>query len=191
MGMKRSEKLKGKKKAAARKRDYLRYGIIAAAGVAVIAIVLFFLLNFAGAKAGDTVSVFYIGTLDNGTVFDSNENKTPLVFTVGAHTVIPGFEDAVIGMSNGQVKTVHIPADKAYGQYQSDLVRTVNRSVFPAGTLPETGMYYSVRNPADGSTNVVKVLNVTRDTVTIDQNHMLAGQNLTFMIRLAAITQGT
>ena len=185
--MKRSEKLKGKEKVAARKRDYVRYGIAAAAVCAVIAIVLFFALSPAGAKAGDTVSVLYIGTLDNGTVFDSNVNKTPLSFTPGSHTVIPGFEDAVIGMSKGQVKTVHIPADKAYGQYQSDLVSTVSRSVFPAGTPPEIGMYYSVRNPTDGSTNIVKVVNVTEDTVTIDQNHMLAGENLTFMIRLIGI----
>jgi FKBP-type peptidyl-prolyl cis-trans isomerase 2 len=187
MGMKRSEKRKGKEKAAARKRGYLRYGIIAAAGVAAIAIVLFFLLNPAGAKAGDTVSVIYIGTLDNGTVFDSNVNKTPLSFTLGSHTVIPGFEDAVTGMSRDQVKTVHIPADKAYGQYQSDLVRTVNRSLFGPEVTPETGMYYTFSNPADGSTSIVKVTNVTRDTVTIDQNHMLAGQNLTFMIRLIGI----
>jgi peptidylprolyl isomerase len=186
--MKRSEKLKGKEKIAERKRDYVRYGIAAAAGCAVIAIVLFFVLNPAGAKAGDTVSVLYIGTLDNGTVFDSNVNKTPLSFTPGSHTVIPGFEDAVIGMSRGQVKTVHIPADKAYGQYQSDLVSTVSRSLFSAEIPPEIGMYYTVRNPTDGSTNVVKVVNVTKDTVTIDQNHMLAGQNLTFMIRLIGIT---
>ncbi len=182
--MKRSEKLRGKEKAAARKRNYVLYGIAVAAGCAVIAIILFFVLNPAGAKAGDTVSVLYIGTLDNGTVFDSNVNKTPLSFTLGSHTVIHGFEDAVIGMSKGQVKTVHIPTDKAYGQYQSDLILTVNRSVFPAGTPPDVGMYYSVRNPTDGTVNVVKVINVTQDTVTIDQNHMLAGQNLTFMIRL-------
>ena len=185
--MKRSEKLKGKEKVAARKRDYVRYGIAAAAGCAVIAIVLFFALSPAGAKAGDTVSVLYIGTLDNGTVFDSNVNKTPLSFTPGSHTVIPGFEDAVTGMIKGQVKTVHIPTEKAYGQYQSDLVRTVNRSLFGPEVTPETGMYYTFSNPADGSTSIVKVTNVTRDTVTIDQNHMLAGQNLTFMIRLIGI----
>jgi peptidylprolyl isomerase len=187
MGMKRSEKLKGKEKVAAHKRDYVRYGIAAAAGCAVIAIVLFFVLSLSGAKAGDTVSVLYIGTLDNGTVFDSNVNKTPLTFTIGAHTVIPGFEEGVIGMSRDQVKTVHIPSDKAYGQYQSDLVRTVSRSLFPAGTTPEAGMYYSVQNPTDGTTNIMKVVNVTEDTVTIDQNHMLAGENLTFMIRLIGI----
>lgn len=185
--MKKSGKLKGKEKVAARKQNYIRYGIAAAIGCAVLAIILFFVLSAPGAKTGDSVSVLYIGTLENGTVFDSNLNKTPLTFTLGAHTVIPGFEDAVTGMSKGEVKTVHIPVDKAYGQYQSELVSTVNRSLFPADTPPVAGMYYSVRNPTDGSVNVVKVVSVTRDTVTIDQNHMLAGENLTFMIRLIGI----
>jgi FKBP-type peptidyl-prolyl cis-trans isomerase 2 len=188
--MKKSEKTKGKERAAEKKRQTLYYVIAGAAVCVLIAIVLFFALNPSVAKAGDMVSVQYIGTLENGSVFDSNVNKTPLTFTVGAHTVIPGFEEAVIGMSKGQVKTVQIPVDKAYGPYRNDLLMTVNRSLFPADTPPETGRYYSVRNPADGSTNVVKVVNVTRDTVTIDQNHLLAGQNLTFMIRLVGFGRG-
>ncbi|WAC05605.1 MAG: FKBP-type peptidyl-prolyl cis-trans isomerase [Methanoregula sp.] len=185
--MKKSEKLKGKDKTEAKKQTYIRYGIAAAACCAVLAIVLFLVLSPTGAKTGDSVSVLYIGTLENGTVFDSNLNKTPLTFTLGAHTVIPGFEDAVIGMNKGEVKTVHIPVDRAYGQYQSELLSTVSRSLFPADAPPVTGMYYSVRNPTDSSVNVVKVVNVMQDSVTIDQNHMLAGQNLTFMIRLIGI----
>jgi peptidylprolyl isomerase len=139
------------------------------------------------AKDGDTVSVLYIGMLENGSVFDSNVDKTPLEFTLGAHTVIPGFEDAVTGMRTGQVKTVHLPVEKAYGPYRSDLVMTVSRSLFPADTPLETGTYYSVNNPAGGATNVVKVVGVSGDTVAIDQNHMLAGRNLTFTIRLDGI----
>ena len=188
--MRKSEKAKGKERAVEKKRQTLYYAIGGAALCILVAAVLFFMLNPSVAKAGDTVSVLYIGTLENGSVFDSNVNKTPLTFTVGAHTVIPGFEDAVIGMSKGQVKTVQIPFDKAYGPYRNDLFLTVNRSMFPADTPTEIGMYYSVRNPADGSTNLVKVVNVTRNTVTIDQNHMLAGQNLTLMIRLFGFGSG-
>jgi peptidylprolyl isomerase len=188
--MKMSEKAKGKERAVEKKRQTLYYAIGGATFCILVAAVLFFMLNPLVAKAGDTVLVLYIGTLENGSVFDSNMNKTPLVFTVGAHTVIPGFEEAVIGMNKGQVKTIHIPVDKAYGPYRSDLLMTVNRSLFPADTPPEIGRYYSVRNPVDGSTNLVKVVNVTRDTVTIDQNHVLAGQNLTFMIRLVGFGSG-
>jgi peptidylprolyl isomerase len=189
--MKKSEKTKGRKRAGEKKKKVLYYAVAGAVICVMAAVVLFFAFSTAVTKDGDTVSVLYIGTLENGSVFDSNVNNTPLSFTVGAHTVIPGFEDAVIGMSKGQVKTVHIPVDRAYGPYRSDLLMTVNRSLFPAGTPPQIGSYYSVRNPADGSTTMVKVVNVTRDTVTIDQNHMLAGQNLTFTIRLVGITQGT
>jgi peptidylprolyl isomerase len=188
--MKKSEKTKGRERAVEKKKKVLYYSVAGAAVCIIVAVGLFFAFSTAVAKDGDTVSVLYIGTLENGSVFDSNVNESPLVFTVGAHTVIPGFEDAVIGMSKGQVKTVRIPVDRAYGSYRSDLLMTVNRSMFPADTPPETGRYYSVRNPTDGSTNVVKVADVTRDTVTIDQNHVLAGQNLTFMIRLVGITQG-
>jgi FKBP-type peptidyl-prolyl cis-trans isomerase 2 len=188
--MKKSEKTKGRKRTAEKKKQILYFAIAGAAVCIITAVVLFFAFSTTVAKDGDTVSVLYIGTLENGSVFDSNVNKTPLVFTVGDNTVIPGFEDGVIGMSKGEVKTVHIPVDRAYGPHRSDLLNTVNRSLFPADTLPEIGKYYSVRNPADGSTNVVKVIDVRGDTVTIDQNHILAGQNLTFMIRLVGITQG-
>jgi len=139
------------------------------------------------AKTGDTVSVSYIGMLDNGSVFDSNVNGTPLSFTIGAHTVIPGFEDAIIGMKKDDIKTVHIPVDKAYGPYRSDLVYTVNRSEFSSDSPPEVGAYYTVSS-VSGQTSRVKVVNVTGSTVTIDTNHMLAGQNLTFVIRLLNIT---
>ena len=187
--MKKSEKAKGKERAAEKKKTVLYYAIAGAAVCIIAAVVLFLVFSTAGAKDGDTVSVLYVGMLENGSVFDSNVNTTPLVFTLGAHTVIPGFEDAVIGMSKGQVRTVHIPVDRAYGPYRSDLFMTVNRSLFPAGTPLEIGTYYSVRNPADGSTNVVKIVGVSSDTVTIDQNHLLAGKNLTFMIRLVGITR--
>lgn len=185
--MKKLEKPKGRKRAEEKKKTVLYYAIAGAAVCIMAAVVLFFAFGTAAAKDGDTVSVLYVGMLENGSVFDSNVNTTPLVFTLGAHKVIPGFEGAVIGMSKGQVKTVHIPVDTAYGPYRSDLLMTVNRSLFPADTPLEIGTYYSVRNPADGSPNVVKVVDVSGDTVTIDQNHLLAGQNLTFTIRLVGI----
>lgn len=188
--MKKSEKTKGKERAAEKKKRTLLYGAAGAAIIIIIiAVVLFFVLGQPVVKAGDTVSVYYVGTLANGSVFDSNVNKTALTFTVGAHTVIPGFEDAVIGMAKDQVKTVNIPVDKAYGPYRDDLVFTVNRSVLPPDSPPVVGNYYTITNPKDGSTIRMKVLAINGDTVTLDQNHMLAGQNLTFVIRIASIKE--
>ncbi|OPY36488.1 MAG: FKBP-type peptidyl-prolyl cis-trans isomerase [Methanoregula sp. PtaU1.Bin051] len=188
--MKRSEKVKGKEREAARKKQTLKYAAAGAVIIVVVAIVLFFALVQTGAKTGDTVSVLYLGTLPNGTIFDSNMNSTPLTFRIGDHSVIPGFEEAVTGMTKGQVKTVTIPVDKAYGTYRSDLVRAVNRSIFGPDVTPVAGMYYYLTNPTDGSTRIVKVVNFTKNTVMIDQNHVLAGQDLIFTIRLIELTPG-
>jgi len=186
--MKKSEKIKGKEAAVLRKKKYMQYGIGLTAGIiVVIAIIGFVMLNPATAKAGDTVSVYYTGTLDDGSVFDSNVNGTPLQFVIGKHSVIPGFEDAVIGMAINSEKTVNIPAEKAYGPYRSDLVIVVNRSEFAPGQDLIVGTQYQITNPVDGSTELVKILNVTSSKVTIDENPSLAGQNLTFSIKLAKI----
>ena len=76
----------------------------------------------AGTKHGDTVKVHYTGRLGNGTEFDSSIGGEPLQFTLGEGQVIPGFEQAVIGMQPGASKTVVIPADQAYGLYREELV---------------------------------------------------------------------
>jgi peptidylprolyl isomerase len=185
--MKKSEKLKGKQVVALKKKKQLQYGLLAGAGVVIVAILLLVVFNPFVVKGGDTVNVFYTGTLDDGTIFDSNTNGTPLTFTVGKGTVIPGFEEAVIGMAVNNEKTVRIPPEKAYGLYNASFVLVVNRSAFPSNMTPVVGQYYSVRSTIDGSESSVKVINVTAATITLDENHALAGQNLTFTIRLVAI----
>jgi peptidylprolyl isomerase len=185
--MKKSEKLKGKQAVVLKKKKQIQYGLLAGAGVVIVAILLLMVFNPFVAKAGDTVNVFYNGTLDDGTVFDSNINGTPLTFTVGKGMVIPGFEEAVVGMAVNNEKTVRISPEKAYGLYNASFVHVVNRSAFPSNLTPVVGQYYSVRSTTDGSESSVKVINVTASTITLDENHALAGQNLTFTIRLAAI----
>ena len=137
-------------------------------------------------KAGDTVSVYYTGTLADGTVFDSNLAASPLVFTVGQGKVIPGLEEAVIGMSPNTTKTVHIPMAKAYGPYDSSLVLTVNRSDFGIEN-PVIGERYSIRRATDNAVAYIRIINMTEDTLTIDQNHDLAGKDLIFTITLVRI----
>ena len=187
--MKKSEKIKGKEAVAARKKKQVRYGILAAAGILFIAIIGFALFNPFVAKTGDTVEVYYTGALDNGTIFDTNENAAPLIFTLGKGMVIPGFEEAVAGMSANESKTVKIPFEKAYGSYNNSLIHVMNRSVFPVNVTPLEGQYYSIRSTTEGTVSTVKVINVTASTVTLDENHELAGQNLTFSIRLVSINQ--
>ena len=185
--MKKSEKLKGKQAVVLKKKKLLQYGLLAGAGVVIVAILLLVVFNPFVAKAGDTVNIYYTGTLDDGTIFDSNVNGTPLTFTVGKGKVIPGFEEAIIGMAVNNEKTVRIPPEKAYGLYNASFIHVMNRTAFPSNLTPVVGQYYSVRNTIDGSESSVKVINVTDSTITLDANHALAGQNLTFSIRLAAI----
>ena len=142
--------------------------------------------NAAQAKNGDTVKVDYTGTLENGTVFDTSVGGEPLNFTLGEGKVIPGFEQAVLGMKVGESKTVTIPADEAYGQYSDDLVVVVNREDLPAGLDPEVGEQLQGPRP-DGKAGVCTVINVTNTTITVDFNDPLAGKNLTFEITLISI----
>lgn len=140
----------------------------------------------AQAKQGDTVRVHYTGKLEDGTVFDSSEGSDPLEFTIGEGEVIPGFENAVVGMEPGQKKTVTIPADEAYGFHQDELIATVGRDQFPDDVKPEMGQQYEMQRD-DGETFVMTVTEITDDEVTLDANHPLAGEDLTFDLELVGI----
>jgi peptidylprolyl isomerase len=184
--MKKSEKIKGKEAVATRKKLQLRYGILVTAGIIIVAMVGFVMFNPFIAKTGDTVSVYYTGTLDNGTVFDTNINETPLELTLGTGMVIPGFEEAIVGMAVNDTRTVTISPDKAYGYYNNSLVHVLNRSALPANMTPVAGQYYTVRRTTDGALSMIKIINVTPTTITWDENNILVGENLTFSIRLVS-----
>lgn len=148
----------------------------------------------AQAKAGDTVKVHYTGRLEDGSVFDSSEchdeecgcETGPLEFTIGEGQVIPGFEQAVQGMSIGESKTVTIPVAEAYGDRQDELVAQVPRSDLPPGMEPEVGQQLEVTQE-DGSSFPVLVIDVDAESITLDANHPLAGKDLTFDLKLVAI----
>ncbi len=137
----------------------------------------------AQAKEGDTVRVQYTGKLDDGTVFDTSDDQEPLEFIIGGGQVIPGFEQAVVGMEPGETKTTTIPPDEAYGPHREDMVLTVDRDVFPEEINPEPGQQLQVQQ-THGEAAIVVVSAVSDSTVTLDANHPLAGQPLTFDIHL-------
>jgi len=138
------------------------------------------------AKDGDTVKVHYTGTLGDGTTFDTSVEREPLEFTLGAGQVIPGFEEAVIGMQVGQSKTVTIPSEEAYGPHSDELIMVVERDQLPEGLDPEVGQQLQTQG-ADGRTTIVVVTEVSETTITVDANHPLAGKDLTFEIELVEI----
>ena len=140
----------------------------------------------AQAKNGDIVEVHYTGTLENGTVFDTSEGRDPLKFTLGAGQMIPGFEQAVLGMKIGELKNVTIPADDAYGPYDEDLLIVINREDLSPDLDPYVGQQLQGPLPG-GGTGVGTVTNVTDTTIIVDFNHFLAGEDLTFEIELMSI----
>ena len=137
-------------------------------------------------QSGDTVSVHYHGKLTDGATFDSSEGREPLQFTAGSAQVIKGFDDAVLNMTVGEKKTVHIPVADAYGERNEDMIMEYPITEFPADMKPEVGMELQM---GDNSGNVfpVVITEVTADTVLLDANHPLAGQDLIFEIELVAI----
>ncbi|HDS46391.1 MAG TPA: peptidylprolyl isomerase [Methanomicrobia archaeon] len=135
------------------------------------------------AKIGDMVKVHYTGTLADGSVFDSSLGRDPLQFTLGDGQMIPGFEQAVIGMKLGETKTVTIPADQAYGPYYEERVFVIPRDQLPAGMEPEIGQKLRTQ-----SGMIVTVTEVSGTSVTLDANHELAGKDLTFEIQLVEIS---
>lgn len=139
------------------------------------------------AKAGDTVTVHYTGKLDDGTVFDSSLEREPLQFSIGGGNLIPGFEQAVIGMAPGESKTQFIPADQAYGPHQEEMVLVVDRQQIPPDMPLDVGVQLQIRQGSGESIPVI-ITDVTETDVTLDANHPLAGEDLTFDIQLVEIT---
>jgi len=139
--------------------------------------------GLAMAKDGNTVKVHYTGKLDDGTIFDTSVEREPLEFTIGASQMIPGFEGAVMGMQVGQVKTVTIPAEEAYGPHNEDMVLLVELDKLPEDLNPAVGQRLQIQQE-DGNTAVVVVTDVSDTMITLDANHPLAGKSLTFEIEL-------
>ncbi|SJZ44323.1 FKBP-type peptidyl-prolyl cis-trans isomerase [Sediminibacterium ginsengisoli] len=141
-------------------------------------------------KKGDTVKVHYHGKLEDGSTFDSSAGREPLEFEVGGGMVIPGFDNGVTGMAIGEKKTIHIPADEAYGPKQDELIMEFPKDRFPQDMTPEVGMQLAMNNGA-GQQLPVTITEVKEDVVVLDANHPLAGKDLIFDLELVAIDGGS
>jgi len=138
------------------------------------------------AKDGDTVKIHYTGRLQDGTVFDSSSDREPMQFSIGSGQVIPGFEEAVTGMTIGEKKTAQIPCNKAYGERNPSMVMVVDKKHVPPEIDPEVGQRLQVGSP-DGQLLAVTIVEVSDENITLDANPPLAGEDLTFDIELVEI----
>jgi len=135
------------------------------------------------AKTGDKVKVHFEGYLEDGTVFGSSMDDEPFEFTIGEKNMLPGFENAVIGMQKGDTKTITLPPEEAYGPHKKELVSIMERSGFPQEVRLEVGKRLRVRTQ-DGKYTVVTIKEFTEDRIVLDENDPLAGKTLTFKIEL-------
>ncbi|MGD1867222.1 MAG: peptidylprolyl isomerase [Phormidesmis sp.] len=140
------------------------------------------------AKSGDTVRVHYTGTLNNGQIFDSSKDRAPLEFTLGTGMVIAGFDAAVTGLEPGETTTKTIPVVEAYGEYNADMVADIEKANIPADFELEVGQRLEMQVP-DGDAMAVTITEIKGETVTLDGNHPLAGQDLTFELELVEIVE--
>jgi peptidylprolyl isomerase len=169
----------------------------------------------AQAEKGNTVTINFTGTLDDGTVFDSTlegmecdnndccddscddgcddddcgcggHESGPMTFILGEEILFPQIDAAIVGMSPGEKKTVKIAAADAFGEFDKEKIFTVPRSELPEDLIPEVGDELSLSNEDDEELDVV-VLEATEEQVTFDANHPLAGEDVTFEIELISI----
>ena len=140
----------------------------------------------AQAKTGSTVTISYIGTLDNGRIFHSTEADGPLTVTIGSEQLFPALEQAIIGMHAGEVKNIVLSAEEAYGPRRQENVITVARNTFPAGKEIKVGQKLSIEFKG-GASRVMVVTAVNEEEVTLDGNHPLAGLELTFALKVEQV----
>ena len=138
------------------------------------------------AKPGDTLHIHYKGTLDDGRVFDSSEGRDPLTFQLGSGQIIPGLDSAIPGMTVGEAKTVEVACEEAYGPVNPEARQAIPREGIPDDIPLDIGTRLQMQTP-EGQAVPVTVVAVDDATVTLDANHPLAGEDLTFNIELVKI----
>ena len=138
----------------------------------------------------DHVTVIYEGLLNNGEVFESSEETGPLSFQMGTDSVLPAFEKALLGMTANETKTIKISPEEGYGAKQQELIHTLPKTSFGDREI-KPGMVLGLTVEKDGQKHKVPALvtEISGEVVTVDFNHPLAGQELSYQITLKSINQ--
>jgi peptidylprolyl isomerase len=138
------------------------------------------------ATYGNRVRVHFTGWGQDGRIVASTLGGKPMEVTVGQRNVILGFEESLVGMHSGERKLVTVPPEEAYGRWLPERLVDVDKDQFQERTMPHVGDHLFVRRK-DGKLRDVKVTDECGRTITFDTNHPLAGERLTFDIRLVEV----
>ena len=133
-------------------------------------------------------TIDYTLTDDTGEVLDSSKDQGPLTYLHGAGNIIPGLEAALEGKSAGDSLNIKVEPDQAYGERDAGLVQTIPRDEFPDDDI-EVGMQF--RTDSHSGPRILTVVEVTDDDVTVDANHPLAGQTLSFEVKVVNVRDAT
>lgn len=138
------------------------------------------------AQKGDRVTIHYIGTLDNGRIFDQRDGDEPLSFVIGAGEIFPDMEAEITGMKIGEVKNIHLAAEQAYGLRLEGNLLKVSREMLPADRELRIGRKLNIEL-AGSEQRMMRIRHVDEQEVLLDGNHDLAGCDLTFAMQLVEI----
>ncbi|QWV93409.1 FKBP-type peptidyl-prolyl cis-trans isomerase [Geomonas oryzisoli] len=164
------------------------------------------------AKQGDKVKINYTGSLEDGTIIDTTIGDSgccedddcgcgddgceddgcgcgehgPMEITIGNEDFFPQIEEALVGMAPGEKKTIVIPAEDAFGEYDEDEVFAISREQLTGDIEPEVGMELELTGDDDEPVDVV-VVEVNETAIVVDANHPLAGEDITYEIELLEI----
>lgn len=138
------------------------------------------------ARRGDRVRVHYRVSRLDGEAVDMSPDGEPLELVLGVGRYLAGFEEAVVGMAEGEQRDLVIPPESAFGHHIGDLVQEIDAGCFPGGQPPEVGQAFWLGLPEEGQTRVT-VVAVSGDRVVVDGNHPLAGEALRVQVALLAV----
>jgi FKBP-type peptidyl-prolyl cis-trans isomerase SlpA len=144
-------------------------------------------------QPNDTVSIFFIGKLDNGEVFYEVTEDAPMQFTIGSSDLPPSLEQEIVKLQVGEKVKVRLPPEEGYGARLKDLVQTIDNRQMVDSLNPKPGMLLSLKVEKDGREQKVPatVMAVNGSEITVDYNHPLAGHHLTYEITLLDILNNT
>ncbi len=143
-------------------------------------------------EVGNNVKVHYVGTLADGTEFDSSHNREePLAFEVGSGNMLRGFDSAVVGMSEGETKSFTLSPAEAYGDRIEEAIQPVPMAAFGPDFEFILGGPRHGNSPRVPFLAKIHALEEEAQEVLLDMNHPLAGEELSFDIEMVEIDTST